>query len=119
MDFQHFWRLIWHVFSGPEEDFVNSLWITCPLREGVYSLTIKEPIMAKDARTGAGKTRAPAGLSGPSSKGNGQGAEGSSKTTPNAPETVPNLNLSRFWKKSGSPFDATRAALQSAKNMAT
>ena len=72
--------------------------------------------MAKDARTGAGKTRAPAGLSGQSNKGNGQGAEEPSKATPTAPEPAPNLNFSRFWKKGGSPFDATRTALQSSKS---
>ena len=49
--------------------------------------------MAKDARTGAGKTRAPAGLSGHSNKGNGQGAEEPSKATPTAPEPAPNLNF--------------------------
>ena len=81
-----------------------------PWRAGVCCKLYKEPNMAKDARTGAGVIRAPSGLSGPSSKSSGMGKGGIKGPALNVPESAPHLNLSRFWKKDGSPFDGTRAA---------
>ncbi len=70
--------------------------------------------MAKDAHTGAGKVRAPAGLSGASSKGSGTEKDAGAKAAPVTPQPAPHLNFSKFWKKGGSPFERTQTLIKPA-----